>query len=75
MQDLTDDFNWNWELLLFQFSLEATVIPCGLEKLDMVVLAVEYTFMCNVVRWTNGAPSVTAFETASMVCISVHRNL
>jgi len=61
--------------VLFAVALKLAVVPFLLEELDVVVLAVELSFMCNIVWWAYGATSMGAFEAASMVWCPINRNL
>lgn len=61
--------------ILFAVALKLAVVPFLLEELDVVVLAVELSFMCNIVWWAYGATSMGAFEAASMVWCPINRNL
>lgn len=61
--------------ILFVVTLKLTVVAFLLEELDMVVLAVELSLMCNVVGWAYSTSSIGAFETALMVWSSINRDL
>jgi len=40
-----------------------------------VVLAIELSLMCNVVGWAYSTSTMGAFETAPMICSSIHSHL
>ena len=57
------------------FILKLAVVPFLLEKLDMVMLAVEFSLMCNVVGWANSTTSMGTLKTAPMVWGPIYCNL
>lgn len=61
--------------LFLSFGLELAVVAFLLEELDMVMFAVEFTFMCYIVWWANGTPSMGTLEADLVVYCPVHSNL
>lgn len=56
-------------------TLELAQVSFLPDELGVVVLAVEASLVRNVVRWTDCAPSMCAFEAHLVVGSSIHRNL
>ena len=56
-------------------TLKLAQVALFLDQLGVVVFAVQPTLMRNVVGWAYRAPSMGAFETALVICCSIHGNL
>ncbi|KAJ0078164.1 hypothetical protein Patl1_37372 [Pistacia atlantica] len=61
--------------ILVMIILKLAVVSFLLEELNVVMLAIEFSLVCYVVRWADCAPSMAAFEAAPVICSSIYRNL
>lgn len=59
----------------FIAGIELAVVSFLLEQLGVVVLAVKFSLMGNVIRGTNGTAPMGAFETSPVICSPIHSNL
>lgn len=60
---------------MFIAGIELAVVSFLFEQLDVVVLAVKFSLMGNVIGGTNGTAPMGALETAPVVCRAIHSNL
>ena len=56
-------------------TLKLAQVSLFLDQLGVVVFAVEPPLMCDVVGWADRTPAVGAFETALVICSSIHGDL
>lgn len=55
--------------------LKLAEVPLLFDQLNMVVLAIELPFMCDVIWGANGASSMTALEAAFVIHGVIDSNL
>lgn len=56
-------------------TLKLAQVSLFLDQLGVVVFAVEPPLMCDVVGWADRTPAMGAFETALVICSSIHGDL